>query len=121
MKCPIARWMAEGPTLVATGVDAVEISDRTPDADRDPHSPEGAFFWYYGWRWLSDLDCSAWTLPESIFRHLPDCPYPLVVAFRAAGRGIAPRWPTPDGAREALSAAAMAWACSYVRPEVPHA
>lgn len=111
VKQTIAGWLHIGRTLVFTGVDSVEIIDRSPLHDTDRLSPEGAYFWQYGWRWLApDEPCSAWTLPQAIFQSLPPCPHDEVESERREGHGVCPRWPTAEAATQALQAACLAWA-----------
>lgn len=107
LEITLPDWMARGFQLVERGeVESVRIMDRRPML-----VPEGGFGWQYGWRWL---DGSFHTLPEAVFRRLPDCPYPEVVKKRLAGHGIMPRWPTEVEALQALDQAAFAWAKSLV-------
>jgi hypothetical protein len=115
----IGEWMRTGPQSVADGATAVVITDRSPFPTDDRITPEGAYGWQYGWRWLAeeeDVPCSRWTIPEAVYMHLPPTPYPEVEKTRKKGYGLMIRYPVREEAKAALDGAAFAWAVSQNSP-----
>jgi hypothetical protein len=101
----IEEWMTDGPMLVAEGAATVQISDREPFHCVDPITPDGAWGWMYGWRWLSEFpEESRHTLPQKVYLRLPACPFKIVHP------GTAPRWATKDEAMSVMNQAAFDWA-----------
>lgn len=100
---------------MSSGVIFPIITDRHPTVIKDRVTPNGAYGWRFGWRWLGDLTTEdsipdfRCTIPEKIFRLLPKHPY-----FRLTGNcGIAPRWDTEREAIAALHMACTIWTGMY--------
>ncbi len=108
----IAEWMRVGPQIVAAGPYksdgsrvTVNITNRHPCYFDDALSPDGAWGWQYGYRWLDpSLECSSWTLPRDVFLRLPQCPCETWTV------GTMPRWNTEAEAISAMNTAAYEWA-----------